>query len=104
MGIIVSSWTVLTANCLAGVVVFVAVLARGRLSNSFALPACFILGIAAAALDYMQNGQLVGRGFGTIVDVFIRARDHFSHLHRGRNVGRRRARDWHSKIERQISR
>jgi hypothetical protein len=45
---------------------------RGRLAGSFALPVCFILGIVAAAIHYMQNGQIVGQGFGAFADLFIR--------------------------------
>jgi hypothetical protein len=72
MGLIVSNWTVFAASGLAAVAAFVSVLAGGRLGNPYTLPICFFAGIAAAALDYMQNGQIVGQGFGAIADLFIR--------------------------------
>lgn len=72
MGIIVSNWAMFGAGGLGACASFLAVLFRGRFANPYLLPGCVTAGMAAAALDYMQNGQLVGLGFGTIADLFVR--------------------------------
>jgi hypothetical protein len=66
MGIIVSNRAVICAAALGFCVSLVALLLRGWVSSPYLLAARVIAGVFAAALDYMQNGQLVGAGISSM--------------------------------------